>query len=470
MALPISSPYFKILLVLSSILGQVGLAQVRTADPVPISLTVPAGVPLHVVLEKSVPIKQAGVPVEARLAEPVYVFDRIVIPAGSKILGHVSEVKSVPRMQRAQAIANGDFTPLRKAKVEFDTLFLPDGRQFSLQTVVSPGAASVIHLTAGAQGKRKGRVGGVVDEARQQAKQRVHETLQQIKAPGKMRRLKQNIKAMALAELPYHRQAFAAGTYFTAELSAPLAFGTGQCPPQELQELGADIPDGSAVHVRLITALSSATDHKGAHVEAIVSQPVFSTQHHLILPEGTRLEGNLTQAEPARRLGRNGKLRFTFHQIELPQGLVRRVEASLQGVEVPGDNHMQLDEEGGAHAVTPKSRYIAPAIDVVLATSSLDGLDHHHKDLDAGPRGPDTSGGAIRGGAGFRLVGTVVALAVHSRPVSSGFAFYGAAWSVYSHIMTRGTDVVFPKNTPMEIGFGSHQTVASAKTKPSGIN
>ena len=79
------------------------------------------------------------------------------------------------------------------------------------------------------------------------------------------------------------------------------------------------------------------------------------------------------------------------------------------------------------------------------------------EDFDDPPRGPDTTGGAVRGGAGFGLVGTIVGLTVHSRPVSSGFAFYGAAWSVYAHIMTRGTDVVFPKNTPMEIGFGSHQ-------------
>jgi hypothetical protein len=31
---------------------------------------------------------------------------------------------------------------------------------------------------------------------------------------------------------------------------------------------------------------------------------------------------------------------------------------------------------------------------------------------------------------------------------------YGASVSVYSHFLSRGRDVVFPKNTSMEIGFG----------------
>ena len=50
----------------------------------------------------------------------------------------------------------------------------------------------------------------------------------------------------------------------------------------------------------------------------------------------------------------------------------------------------------------------------------------------------------------------MITLLAHSRPVSAGFAFYGAGWAVYSHLVARGVDVVFPKNTPMEIRFGTH--------------
>src|SRR6516225_2436770 len=109
---------------------------------------------------------------------------------------------------------------------------------------------------------------------------------------------------MAAAELPYHRQVLSPGTHFIAELKAPLEFGTEDPPLKELEQLGAEIPPGSVVHVRLITPLSSATAHRGTHVQAVVSQPVFSADHHLILPEGARLEGSVTQAEPTRSLGR----------------------------------------------------------------------------------------------------------------------------------------------------------------------
>jgi hypothetical protein len=40
-------------------------------------------------------------------------------------------------------------------------------------------------------------------------------------------------------------------------------------------------------------------------------------------------------------------------------------------------------------------------------------------------------------------------------PVRAAFAFYGVGWAVYSHFMARGVDVVFPKNTPVEVRFGT---------------
>ena len=120
-----------------------------------IALTVQPGVPIHVALEKSLPIKQAGVPVEGHVVEPVYVFDHLVIPAGSKVLGHVTQVDELTRKQRALTIANGDFTPYRKAHLDFDTLVLKDGKQFPLHTAVSQGVPNMVHLTAGRAGQEE---------------------------------------------------------------------------------------------------------------------------------------------------------------------------------------------------------------------------------------------------------------------------------------------------------------------------
>ncbi len=443
------------LLALASAGGCITFAQDKPAASDAIPLTVAAGVPLHVVLEKPVPIKHAGVPVEAHVVDPIFVFDHMVIPTGSQVLGRVTQVESAPRKQRGLAIANGNFSPLRKAHVDFDTLILKDGTRLALHTVVTQGAPNMVHLVAGEQGKKKGRVSQAVDQARQLAKARGQETVKEIKAPGKM----QIVKARLWAEFPYHQPKLAAGTHFTAELKTPLEFGKEDPAPKQLERLGSEIPPGSNVHVRLLTSLSSVTDHQGSPVKAVVSEPVFSPEHQLILPEGARLEGIVTQARPARRLGRNGQLRFTFRQIELSPGSPRQVQGTLQSVDAASGGHVELDAEGGAHAVTPKTKFIAPAIDVLLATSSLDGLDpHNHRRIEEGrgPQGPDFGGGAVRGGAGFGLVGSVIGLVAHFRPVSSCFAFYGAGWSVYTHILARGNNVVFPKNTPMEIRFGTH--------------
>jgi hypothetical protein len=452
------------LLALASVCGRITFAQDQpiTSDSIP--LTVPAGVPLHVVLEKPLPIQTAGVPVEAYVVDPVFVFDHLVIPAGSQVLGQVTQVESASRKQRGLAIANGNFSPIRTAHVDFDTLVLKDGTRFPLHTTVTQGAPNMVHLVAGEQGKKKGRVSQAVEQARQQAKAREQETVKEITAPGKMQR----VKARLWAQFPYHKPKLAAGTHFTAELKTPLELGREDRLPKQLDHLGSEIPPGSNVHVRLLTPLSSATDHQGLPVKAVVSEPVFSADHQLILPEGARLEGVVTQALPARRLGRNGQLRFTFRQMEMGPGAPRQVQGILQSVDAASSAHIELDAEGGAHAVTPKTKYVAPAIEVLLATSSLDGLDPHNKDRIAdglGPQGPDVAGGAVRGGAGFGLVGSVIGWVAHYRPVSACFAFYGAGWSVYSHVVARGNDVVFPKNTPMEIRFGTHESSTSPAAK-----
>ncbi len=449
------------LLALTSIDGRTAFAQDRPTASDAIPLTVPAGVPLHVKLEKPVPIKHTDAPVEANVVDPIFVFDRMVIPSGSRVLGRVTKVESASRKQRGLAIANGNFSPLRKADVDFATLILKDGTRLALHTVVRQGAPNMVHLVAGEQGKKKGRVSQAVDRARQQAKAQEQEKIKEITAPGKMQR----VKARLWAEFPYHQPTLAAGTHFTAELKTPLEIGLEDPSPKQLWRLGAEIPPGSNVHVRLVTPLSSATDHQGSPLKAVVSEPVFSPDHQLILPEGARLEGVVTQALPARRLGRNGQLRFMFREIQLSAGAPRQVQGTLQSVDAAAGGHVELDAEGSARAVTPKTNYIAPAIDVLLATSSLDGLDpHNHRRIEAGlgPQGPDVAGGIVRGGAGFGLVGSVVGLVAHYRPVSACFAFYGAGLSVYFHVVARGNNVVFPKNTAMEIRFGTHGGQKSA--------
>jgi hypothetical protein len=203
------------------------------------------------------------------------------------------------------------------------------------------------------------------------------------------------------------------------------------------------------VHAFLVTALSSATSRKGEPVEAVITQPLF-VGDRLFLPQGSRIQGSVLQARPARRLGRNGHLRIVFHQVVPPSGIEQKVEASLEAVEAAKAEHLSLDSEGGAQVVTPRTRYLTTGIAVALAAASV--APEHEREVHGGG---DPGGAAASGASGFRLVGTVVGALVHSRVVASGFGFYGAGMSVYSHFLARGRDVIYPKDMSMVIGLGT---------------
>jgi hypothetical protein len=175
--------------------------------------------------------------------------------------------------------------------------------------------------------------------------------------------------------------------------------------------------------------------------------------NQLIFPEGTRLEGSVLQVRPARKLKRNGQLRIVFHQVIPPNAAQQNVEASLDGVEVKDQENLSLDSEGGARVTTPKTRYLTTGISIALAASSFS------PDADAGrsvqQSGGEMGGRAVNGASGFRVIGILIGVFVHSRVLASTMGVYGAGMSVYYHFLTRGSDVVYPKDTAMAIGFGS---------------
>ena len=77
--------------------------------------------------------------------------------------------------------------------------------------------------------------------------------------------------------------------------------------------------------------------------------------------------------------------------------------------------------------------------------------DRDHDNLS----GSDPNSRGAGGLGGFKLVGMVLGMAVPSRALGYSMGAYGAGMSVYSHFIARGNEVVFPKNTAMEIGIGT---------------
>ena len=394
--------------------------------------TVPSGVPLRVALERRVAIKRAGQPIQGRLVDPIYVFDREVLSSGSVVEGHIAQIGGVPARRRLAAILSGNFTPPREVRAQFDALVLSDGSRLSLSTSLSRGTAHTVSIA-----RRPNRA-----------------AIRAFTAPGKMSRLKSYLLGM----LPYHRQAWPAGTLFNGVLQAPL---TG-LPPGRVEARTEDPVvvqlKAQEVGARLLTPVSSATSRRGAPVEAVVTRPLFSADHGLLIPEGSRLLGEVVEAQPARRFHRNGKVRFVFHQIKLPAGGVQGIQGYLEGVEADFDAHLALDSEGAARASSPKTRFIFAAISVAAAGLSF------HQDYNAqGVPDQDLAGRAESGAVGLGLIGTL--LAQTSRTLASGIAFSGAGFSVYSNFIARGEDVVLPVNTPVGISLGRRGGEAAAGSR-----
>jgi hypothetical protein len=426
-----------------------------------IALTVPQGTPIQVALDKEVKVGKIGEPIHGHVVAPVYAFDKLVIPVGTEVTGEIAKIESISGGQRTLSALDADFTPTRKVQVAFSQINLPDGKQIPVRTIVTPGSGQVIEfVSAKDEDQKKGAkdaAAAKAKEAKHQAKQEWDNAINQAKAPGKIHRLER----FAVGELPVHPQYINAGTVYFAELQEPLDFGSEPLTPQMASSIGATPADGSLVEARLVTPLSSATAQQGDEVEAIISRPLFDGDR-LIVPQGSRLKGSVVQVQPAHRPNRNGQLRLVFHDLLLPEGIEQKVEASLAGVEAEKAENVRLDSEGGAQATSPKTRYLRTAVSVGLAGLSVRG------DPDAkAPNPAGTTGNRIAGGAaGFKAVGIVMGVLVHSRAFGYSMGAYGAGMSVYTNFIARGRDVVFPKDTGMAIGIGTRPPAAAPAAQP----
>lgn len=412
--------------------------------PPPLQLVVDAGVPLRVILKKSLPVKKVGQRIQAYTTEPVYSFDRVVIPKDTEVEGRITELLPPSTMKRTAAYLNADFSPHRAIQVEFDTLILGDGSRIALRTKVVPDVGPVIHLETNPQKN------GAVHRARGLVSQQWHLAMAQLKPSA----VWQRAKSFASSEWPYHRQKLAAGTVFDAELEQPLQFGSVAIAAQEMGAMGQLPALNSEAFARLATPLSSGTAHLGTPVSAILTRPVFSPERKLLLPVGTELQGMVVHAEPARRMHRNGQLHFTLQRVQLPSSTPQPVEMALEGIEVAKSSHIKLDSEGDTSVASDKeSRVLSTALSVAIASSTM-----HHEDSDDGAiQNGDPGKSAVAGGSGYKLIGFALGIGLQSRAFGQVMGFVGAGESVYFHFITRGNDLVLPKDTPIEVSFGRHR-------------
>ena len=424
------------------------------SDAPQMTLTVAAGRPLDILLDQRVVIKTVGQPVTGTLVQPLYAYDRVVVPAGTRVIGHVEALDPPSKFVRVRAMLSGDLTPPRHVVLKFDTFEIASGVTISLESIVKgeisrptrsnapPSNADAADTNVVGRTRRQ-----ATDRARAaiaDAKRRGRDVLAEFRAPGKGARIKDGI----LQRLPYHQQLIAAGTGYHAELTAPLAFGT--VTPSVRASADVRPAPSSVLNARLLTSLDSSKTPRGTPIQAVVTQPVFSAEHELIVPEGTVLDGEVTFTKPARWFHRNGQLRFLFERIHRDARTTAPLLASLDSVEASSDDHVAIDEEGGVTMKESKTRFIAPALAVLALRGGLDHEDHLDPDGD-GHIIHSSNSGALGAGGFFGLGILGIGLSQISRPVGIALSVVGAGRTLYSNVFGRGREMKFAADTPIQL-------------------
>jgi hypothetical protein len=114
------------------------------ASAVTVEIRVPSGTSIKVALDSEVRIREVGQPIHGKTTEPVYVFDKLLIPVGTGVNGMVSAIDAVSRRTRTLEAMDGNFSPVRAVHVRFDEMVMGDGHRISMQTEASPAPNGVL--------------------------------------------------------------------------------------------------------------------------------------------------------------------------------------------------------------------------------------------------------------------------------------------------------------------------------------
>ena len=424
-----------VLSALSVSLAGAALAQSRLAV---VPLTVDKGVPLEVVLTQKVRAK-LNEPVQGKIVDPIYAFDREVIPYGTEVLGKVTKLGPVGKWKRFSSMLGGDFTPLHEPEIIFDTLVFPDGKRLPIKTSVVSRGNLLVHFN-------KGQSRTFTAAVQPPGGEMLHNVLWSLS--------------------PYHPQFTPTGTSYKATLLETLDFGNLLVGSTTLDGIGSQPPAGSIIYARLITGVDSKKTKPGTAVQAILTSPLHSADHRLIFPAGSRLQGEVAEAHAAGFLDQGGKLAITFATIEPPISIMssasqmKQIEGRMIGVQVPVNlQQLRLDKDGIAEVVQTKERFLAPVFALAGATPMLVSSSSSFGSAFAEAYGTTFFSRALGGSTGLGLPAGIAGLMVP--PVGLGLGAYGVGYAVYTNILGRGKNIVLPVDTPIEVRVGRSMPVTN---------
>jgi len=160
--------------------------------------------------------------------------------------------------------------------------------------------------------------------------------------PNKLQRLRQ----AAITSLPYHPE-IQSRNDLRCNLARPYSNTNAHRTGGDSSPLGDNY-----LHLRLLTALKSEMIARGAAIEAAVSRPYYNSDHVLLYPAGTKLEGSVTTAVAAGWMKKNGALLFSFHSAHTPDGTTTGMIATVAGIQAAGGQRLAVGLEGNVRATT----------------------------------------------------------------------------------------------------------------------
>jgi type IV secretory pathway VirB10-like protein len=402
------------LISISCLAATIKMTAAEGVQPSQNTVVVGSGNDLRCRLEKGLRITKPGEPITAKLVEPVYSGTTLAIPEGSTVKGHVSSISGAPG--RAGRLLRGDLTPPRTAHVTFDNIILADGTSVKIHTDTTVGISDVQTAQYLSKAQRPG------------IRQKMKDAAKPFREANKLQRLTQ----AAVTSLPYHPEYLDQGTIFDATLLDSFRTTT----PVEQADV-SPLPDDHYLHVRLLTSLNSEMIARGAAIKATVPRPYYNSDHVLLYPAGTKLEGTVNKASAAGWMKKNGELLFSFRSAQMPDGTATKINATVAGIEAPGGQQLAVGQEGHVKATTS-------LLSRVRAPLSLIGPSRAAADSTLDKTAWSRSG---EGRKGFGLLGAGAAQA--SASTAMGFGYFGGAMNIYNAFFARGSNVELPVNTPV---------------------
>lgn len=364
-----------------------------------------------------------GSELAGQLVRPVYVYDRALIPAGSRVRAVVEKVEKQKAAEKKGFVERVD--SLRslglnrhnfyEVSLRAATVKLASGAEVPMDLRFIRGGEEVL-LQANDQGQMK--VGGTTGKDLAQH------------APGVSQVAK--IKHGKRQAQDYRHPVATLEVERPARLELP-------AQPEVLRATSqpVTIPEGTHAEFLLLTELRASDSKQGDTFQARLVEPIFQPDGHLLVPEGSLLDGHISKLVQPRRMSRAASMYLVFDRLTEPGGDSQRVAASLAGADVGKKAPVNMDPEGGLHG--------------------KGGAKSLAKRL-------------VVGAASEQVVDEAVEMAMHAVA-----PYAGAATGLVILLGGHGNDVDLPQYSDLQVVFGRPvtvpgQPVAQPPSPPPGSN